>query len=244
MYQKTNKYLNKCIENNLLSHAYIFYGPDEDGKREMTYWFANKILDCQEAWHPDLFIIKPEISDEVIINSIRQLKKFLSLSPYSAEHKVVIIESGEKLNFYAQNALLKTFEEAPAHAVIILCAKTIDSVLETIASRGIKIPFWRVTEKAMDGEMNNIFNKLIKSNFSERYGIVEKLTNYESLSVFHEWLKFLRTKFLENPVPKTAKILVESQNIYFKLSETNYNPKFAYDELFLNLNCNGNSGNI
>lgn len=244
MYQKTADYLNKCFKNNLLSHAYIFYGPDEDGKKEMAYWFANKILNYQGVWHPDLFIIKPEISDEVIINSIRQLKKFLSLSPYSAEHKVVITENGEKLNSYAQNALLKTFEEAPAHAVVILCAKTIDSILETIASRGVKIPFWRIAEKAVDREMSNIFNKLIKSNSSERYILIEKLTDYESLSVFHEWLKFLRNNFLENPTPKIAKVLAESQNIYFKLSETNYNPKFAYDELFLSLNYNENSGNI
>jgi len=234
MYQKTTEYLTKCIENNILSHAYIFYGPDEDGKKEIAHWFANKILDNKDLkFHPDLFIIKPEVSDEVIINSIRQLKKFLSLSPYSAEHKAVIIESGEKLNSYAQNALLKTFEEAPTHAVIILCAKTIDSILETIASRGIKIPFWRITEQTMDKKMEDIFDKLIKSNFSERYGLIEKLTNYEPLSVFREWLKFLRNKFLENPAPKTAKILAESQNIYFKLNETNYNPKFAYDELFL-----------
>lgn len=243
MYQRTIEYLNKCVENNILSHAYIFYGPDEDGKKEVTHWFANKIFDCQEAWHPDLFIIKPEVSDEVIISSVRQLKKFLSLSPYSAEYKVVIIENGEKLNSYAQNALLKTFEEAPAHAIIILCVKTADSILETIASRGIKIPFWRITEKAADKELNNIFNKLIESNFSERYNLIEKLTNRESLSVFYEWLKFLRNKFLENPNSKTAKVLIESQNIYFKLNETNYNPKFAFDELVLNLN-HGNFGKI
>src|SRR3989344_5063894 len=115
-YDKIKTYLNYCLDSDNLSHAYIFYGPDEISKRRIAFWFANNILKNKDArFHPDLFSFKPEIFSDISIDLIRQMKKFLSLSPYSGTYKVVIIENAENLNDYAQNALLKTFEEAPIH---------------------------------------------------------------------------------------------------------------------------------
>ena len=135
-YKKIIDYLTRCIERNCLSHAYIFYGPDEDSKHEIALWFANTILSAKGGkFHPDLFFIKPVFNEEISIDWIRQLKNFLTLRPYSSEFKIVIIETAEKLNSYAQNALLKIFEEAPNHAIIILCAKTLDSISDTKIGR-------------------------------------------------------------------------------------------------------------
>ncbi len=43
-YEKTINYLDRSISKNMLSHAYIFYGPDENSKHKTAFWFANKIL--------------------------------------------------------------------------------------------------------------------------------------------------------------------------------------------------------
>lgn len=236
-YQKIVGYLNNCIEQDMLSHAYIFYGPDEISKHETAFWFANKILGNSESkFHPDLFAVKPDVDDEITIGLVRQLKKFLVLSPYYASSKVAIIESAERLNANAQSALLKIFEEAPAHAVIILCAKTIDSVPQTIASRGLKIPFWRRAddEPIHDQKVLNAFNNLLAEDFTDKYAALEKLNGYRAAETFELWLKFLRLNFLSNP-EKFSKLLKASQDIYFKLNETSFNPKFAYDELVLSL---------
>ena len=235
-YPELIDYLNKCVKNNLLAHAYIFYGPDEESKKETAFWFARKILDNKNfKFHPDLFSIKAEIDENITINLIRQLKKFLILSPYSSKYKVVIIEAAEKLNAYAQNALLKIFEEAPSHAVIIICFKTLDSALETIVSRGIKLPFWRNQAKTplLDKSVIAVFNKFLETDFSNRYFLIEKLDSHKPIEFFEMWLKFLRAKFLSEPTTTLTRLLKNSQNIYFKLNETNINPKFAYDELFL-----------
>jgi len=234
-YQKITDYLNKCIENNCLSHAYIFYGPDELAKKTIALKFANKILNPTFNFNPDLFLISADTDEERSINSIRQLKKFLILSPCYGKYKIAVIEAAEKLNIYAQNALLKIFEEAPNHAIIILNAKTIDSIPETIASRGVKLPFWRQTniEQPVDEKIIEIFKEIISDESKDRYCIIEKFNDYSVIEIFKLWIVFLRAKFLFNPNQKLNNLLKTSQNIYFKLNETNINPKFAYDELIL-----------
>jgi len=237
-YQKITDYLNKCIENNCLSHAYIFYGPDELAKKTIALKFANKILNPTFNFNPDLFLISADTDEERSINSIRQLKKFLILSPCYGKYKIAVIEAAEKLNIYAQNALLKIFEEAPNHAIIILCAKTIDSIPETIASRGVKLPFWRQDDVEMETDKKIIetFDEIISGEPKDLYYIIEKFNDYSAIEIFKLWLWYLRTKFLFNPNQKLSNLLKTSQNIYFKLNETNINPKFAYDGLILNLN--------
>lgn len=236
MYQKIIDYLNSCAKKNMLSHAYIFYGPDEDRKREITLWFANMILENKNSkFHPDLFFIKPGLNEEISINLIRQLKNFLALRPYSSDHKIVIIETAEKLNSYAQDALLKIFEEAPNHAVIILCAKTLHSISDTIISRAVKLPFWQIQTEARPNDSYDIFELLLKIDSSNGYNCIEKLGSNKVLENFKNWLNFLRIKFKENPTKKITDLLIKSQNIYFKLNETNINPKFAYDELLIHM---------
>ena len=239
-YQKITDYLNKCIENNCLSHAYIFYGPDELAKKAIALKFANKILGADFNFNPDLILISADTDEERSINSIRQLKKFLILSSYYGKYKIAIIDAAEKLNIYAQNALLKIFEEAPHHAIIILCARTIDGIPETIASRGVKLPFWRQgsVEMETDEKIIETFDEILNGESKDRYYIIEKFNDYSAVEIFKLWLWYLRTKFLFNPNQKLSNLLKTSQNIYFKLNETNINPKFAYDELILNLNMN------
>ena len=264
----------------MLAHAYIFYGPDELAKKGVALKFANKILNPFDKlkvnaeqsrsvnadfnFNPDLILISADTDEERSINSIRQLKKFLILSPYYGSYKIAVIDAAEKLNIYAQNALLKIFEEAPNHAIIILCAKTIDSIPETIASRGVKLPFWRqnniepsadfVTPKAdfvqpkadfvqpkADEKITEIFNEIFAGNLKDPYYMVEKFNDYAAIEIFKLWLWYLRTKFLFDPTQKLNNLLKVSQNIYFKLNETNVNPRFAYDELIINLQLTTNN---
>ncbi len=219
-----------------MSHAYIFYGPDENSKHETAFWFANKILKNENPkFHPDLLTMKSELNEDISIDSIRQVKNFLALRPYSSNHKVVIIEMAEKLNIHAQNALLKTFEEAPNYAVIILGVKTLSSISDTVVSRGIKLPFWRIQPETLPSDKTTQFEDLFKTEFLNKYKCVEKIGSDTALEFFKTWLNFLRIKLVDKPTKKLSELLVKSQNIYFKLNETNINPKFAYDELILSL---------
>lgn len=237
-YSKIIAGLNRCIETDTLSHAYIFYGPDESAKKEIILKFANKILNADfNSNTPDLILISADADEERSINLIRQLKKFLILRPYYGKYKVAVIEAAHKLNIYAQSALLKIFEEAPESAIIILSARTIDGIPETIVSRGVKLPFWRQNnnESFVNEEIAKIFNGVLNNDSKDRYYFVEEFDDYRVIEIFRLWICYLRTKFLFNPTKKLNNLLKTSQNIYFKLNETNINPKFAYDELILSL---------
>lgn len=238
MYQKISSYLETCIEKDALSHAYIFYGPDEINKKDMATKFIKKVLDTDALFHPDLILISSQSASERSIKAIRDIQNFLILSPYSGKYKIVVIEDFEKLNSYSQDTLLKIFEEAPSHAIIILHAKTIDSIPATIASRGVKLPFWKKNTVGSVGDKNilNFFNEMLKENPKNLYFETQKINEYKPVEVFKLWLGFLRESFLAHPNKKLADLLRVSQNIYFKLNETNINPKFAYDELILSLN--------
>jgi len=234
-YQKTSQYLNRCIDKGFLSHAYVFYGPDEDSKKEIVFWFANKILKNRSfKFHPDLFSIESDSDEKISINLVRQLKNFLTLKPCLGECKIAIVQNAEKLNSFSQNALLKIFEEAPKHAIIILCAKTLDSILGTIASRAVKLSFWQVERELSLSDQFN-FENLFKASFEDIYNCLEKVGTYKTPEFFKEWIIFLRTKFKNNPTKELAALLIKNQNIYFNLNETNINPKFACDELMLSL---------
>ena len=236
MYERINEYLNTCVEKNILSHGYIFYGPDEINKKNIAAGFVKKILNTNSIHHPDLIVVASD-NEEPSINVIRQLQKFLILSPYSSNYKVVIIEAFETLSAYSQATLLHIFEEAPSHAIIILYAKTIDSIPKTIASRGVKLPFWKQYESdpLNDTSMISFFNEILSGNPQNLYYKSQNFGDYKAIEVFRLWLGFLRKRFLSDPNKKLASLLKTSQNIYFKLNETNINPKFAYDELLLTL---------
>jgi len=107
--------------------------------------------DCKQIEglrHPDVSFIEPTIVDpdkhgelipheygEIRIDQIRNLQKTLNLRPYQAKYRVLIFPRFQQANAPAANALLKTLEEAPAHAVLLLTADTPEQLLPTIVSR-------------------------------------------------------------------------------------------------------------
>ncbi|MFA6160048.1 MAG: AAA family ATPase [Parcubacteria group bacterium] len=143
-HQKIIKYLDRSIEKNAISHAYIFSGPEHLGKFSLAMEFAKKITGgLDEKVNPDIIIISPEIEEkkgvikkkDIKIEKIRELEHELSLTAYFGKHKVVIIDEADRLSRASQNALLKTLEEPPQKAIIILIVENINKIIATIKSR-------------------------------------------------------------------------------------------------------------
>lgn len=248
MYRKTLDYLKKCAENDTLANVYLFYGPDEKGKNDAATAFARILLKHDGAgFCSDLLVITPDENDRIAIDRAREIKRFLSLSALS-QHKVVIVSGAERMAEAAQSTLLKVLEESPSYAIVILLAKTLDSILPTIISRSARIPFWHFEPEDARGKFSETVEKIVKSGISERYALVEKILKDESDTsrVFAEWLNFWRELFIKKlrgdstilaaySASETATILAKLQNIYTKLVTTNMNQKFAFDEFILSL---------
>ena len=140
--------------NDDVRHAYLITGAPGIGRRSLALEFAcalncvqspapgefcgtcrpcSQILKMQQA---DLTIIQPETDGGMIkVEQIRNLQHSLSLSPYEAKYRVALLLNFQQANANAQNALLKTLEEAPRQVVLFLTADSAENLLPTIASR-------------------------------------------------------------------------------------------------------------
>ncbi|CFY01191.1 P-loop containing nucleoside triphosphate hydrolase [Syntrophomonas zehnderi OL-4] len=137
--------LEKALQKGRLSHAYLFLGPAGVGKFTTALAMAQAVIltgDPQgeaywrEGVHPDFKLVKKMDSKTLLgIEQITQeIEPWLALKPYRADQRVVIIKDAHLLSLPAANALLKTLEEPPDYAVIILAADE-NNLLETIVSR-------------------------------------------------------------------------------------------------------------
>ena len=97
----------------------------------------------------------------ITVDDIRdQVNQSVFVKPYSSDHKVYIIDEADKMNAAAQNALLKTIEEPPAYAVIILLSNNKESFLETIVSRCVVLNFGPLKESQVREYLNSHYDNM------------------------------------------------------------------------------------
>lgn len=156
-------HLKKSLQTAKVSHAYIFYGEKGSGKKTLADLFAralqceagkdepcNQCVSCRQALNrnqPDIIYVQHEKLNIISVDEIRrQVNNSIAIKPYSSERKVYIIDEAEKMNVQAQNALLKTLEEPPAYAVIILLTTNQEALLQTIRSRCVTLTMKPVSD--------------------------------------------------------------------------------------------------
>ncbi|MCV2272625.1 DNA polymerase III subunit delta' [Clostridioides difficile] len=128
------KYLTNSIKKNKLNNAYMFEGMDGIGKKKFADDLSKLLLDYENLENsPDYVLIKPD-GNSIKIAQIRNLQSDIVIRPHK-DYKIYIINNAEKMTVEAQNALLKTLEEPPNYAIIILVTNNKESLLETIKSR-------------------------------------------------------------------------------------------------------------
>jgi DNA polymerase III subunit delta' len=126
------------------------------GKRHAAFELAAHILGdrgrVERRSHPDLYVLEP-LGDQIRIDPIRELRRDLHMRPFEGERRVYLLLGAHLMNEEAADALLKDLEEPPSYAVIVLVADELGSLPETIRSRCQPIPFRRLSERAIRGEI-------------------------------------------------------------------------------------------
>lgn len=158
-------FLQRAIETDHIPHALLFTGPKGVG-RFLTAATLAKALNClgqrqgdccdrclscakiAKEVHPDVHLLAPEGSS-LKIDQIRGLTQEATLRPYEGRRKVFILDQAETMTEQAQNALLKTVEEPPGTAVLVLIAPEASALLPTLASRCSQIRFGPLPEDAI-----------------------------------------------------------------------------------------------
>lgn len=165
---KILNFLDRSIEKDKISHAYIFSGQKHLGKFSVALDFAKKITGGEDKKiNPDIIIIKPETEEkdgkvkekEINIEKIRELEYQLNLSAYFGKYKVAIIDDADRLTVSAQNSLLKTLEEPQEKCVLILICHNMEKILPTIKSRCLIKRFNLVGEREMNSLITSEENK-------------------------------------------------------------------------------------
>ena len=162
------EHLQNAISMGKVSHAYIINGPQLSGKMMIAEAFA-RALQCEKEGtdgcgeckschqaddhnHPDIIYVSHEKPNNISVDDIRtQLNNDIVIKPYSSKYKIYIVDEAEKMNQQAQNALLKTIEEPPAYAVILLLTINAESFLPTILSRCVTLNIKAVPDEKIRG---------------------------------------------------------------------------------------------
>jgi DNA polymerase III subunit delta' len=147
-------YLRKGMENGRVRHAYLIAGTAGIGKNTLAHAFA-MALNCVEedpahrpcgecrscrqvvsGNHPDLLYTETDPTTGALkIEEVRSLTSRIAMKPYQARYRVAVLQDFDHAQPRAQDALLKTLEEPPPHAVLILLASSLEPILPTITSR-------------------------------------------------------------------------------------------------------------
>ena len=146
--------LKQHIVREAVRHAYLFSGPPGLGRRALALRFAQALncpqptapgqpcgdcRDCKQIenmQHPDLSIVQAENEGGTLkVDQVREIRRTLALKPYQSKYRVAIFLRFQEASEGAANALLKTLEEAPEYAILILTADNPEQLLPTITSR-------------------------------------------------------------------------------------------------------------
>jgi DNA polymerase-3 subunit delta' len=187
--------LTHMVQQDKVTHSYLFLGPSGIGKTLFAEEFAKMILclskekycgNCKsclqfdENNQPDFTIIEPE-DGTIKIDTIRQMQSKVLEKPIISSKKVYIIKDADCMTRESQNCLLKTLEEPPAFITIILVASNESLLLNTIRSRCMKVLFNKIENEVLGRYLqeHNIATDIKKQNLDMFCGSIEKAIKIE-----------------------------------------------------------------
>lgn len=150
--------LEKSIKTNQVTHSYLFVGIAGIGKKLIAVEFAKEVLGKDTTNNPDFLSVEPD-GNNIKIQQIRQLQKQIQEKPIISNKKVYIIDDADLMTKEAQNCLLKTLEEPPEFAVIILIGSNENNFLPTIKSRCMILHFKELSEIEIKDYLQKEFNE-------------------------------------------------------------------------------------
>lgn len=214
--------------------SFVFYGSDTEAAHQAALSYAKDVGISSF----DIVELSPEVEEkgskgEIKIKAVRELIRQINLSPGHGKLKLAIIREADKLNTEAANALLKTLEEPPAKAKIILLSSSL-RLLPTIRSR-CQIVRFEDRENPQQEELLTSFESALNDNLKTAFKSAEKISGSNSLEQdFDTVISMWRRKMLSEKTgefSKRIKLLIEAK----KNLKMTTNKRLIIENLFLEL---------
>ncbi len=236
------------LSTGRIHHAYLFIGKEGVGKRTLALEFARALncdnnrtdgcdscLSCRKISHfnhPDLKLLEVGEGDSIKIEQIREMQQELAYKPLESAYKIYIIDQADLMTPQAANSLLKTLEEPPEYAVMILLANQVNygKMLPTLLSRCQKIYLSVIPEQIIQEELEkrglpqekvSLLARLADGSLGQALNLAD---NQEFLALRYSLLEFLGNL----PESSTVDIFQEVDRVSKLLS----NPDFKAFSLF------------
>ncbi|QNM93625.1 DNA polymerase III subunit gamma/tau [Mycoplasma sp. Pen4] len=181
--------LKNILQSRKIGHAYLFSGPKGTGKTSVAKIFANVIncmhqddvtiaCDyCRKTFNTNLDVIEMDAASNNGVDEIRDLKEKIEQAPINSKFKIYIIDEVHMLTKSAFNALLKTLEEPPRHAIFIFATTDPQKIPLTIRSRVQTFNFNRMNEKNIVSHLKNILEQENISYTDEALKVIARLSS-------------------------------------------------------------------
>lgn len=245
--------LKNSIINKTFTHAYMFFGPRGTGKTTISKIFARAVNcsnptesgpcnECDNCIHSMekecVDIIEIDAASNNGVDEIRELKSKISLVPAELKYKVYIIDEVHMLSIGAFNALLKTLEEPPEHAIFILATTDPQKVPETIISRCQCFSFKRISESSIVNRLKSIVEKenisidskvlneiasFCDGGMRDALGLLDKLSSYTDKKITEESFAELNGIITKDELEKFSKYVFAADIPNVLSSLNNYN---------------------
>lgn len=222
--------LKKMVKQNRTSHSYLFLGIQGIGKKIIAKEFAKMLLCIEEEKYcnkcksciefntnnnPDYIYIEPE-ENKIKIEQIRKLQKSIQEKPIISDKKIYIIDNADLMTKESQNCLLKTLEEPPKYAIIILIGSNEIAFLPTIKSRCTIIKFNKIEDEEIKKYLESNYRintneniiKIFQGSIGKAIKLKDKQQDYQ---ILEKLIEEFNTKTLID-IFNEAKILYNSKD--------------------------------
>ncbi len=206
--EPTVRTLQNSLASGQVAHAYIFAGPRGSGKTSLARILA-KALNCLQGVQPEpcgkcnacadvvegrfLDLVELDAASNRGIEDIRDLRERVNFAPVNGRYKFYLIDEVHQLTPEASNALLKTLEEPPEHAVFVLATTEIHRVLPTILSRCQRFDFRRIPVRDLVARLQEIAGAERVSAETEALNILARMAGgsaRDAVSLFDQAIIF------------------------------------------------------